>query len=360
MNNLPKILFVDDESLVLHALKRALRPLCSECECKFAVGPHEALELLKKESFTIVVSDMRMPEIDGALLLQKFKSETPDTVRVILSGQANADTVVRSLLVTHQYMSKPINTDYLQKILRSLLQTDAVLKNPLLRRKISQFSAIPTLQSTMDALWEMVEADSIDHEKLTLLAKKDIGLLARLLHISGLSSNEQRRCTSFNELMSTCSAQMLLLAFQSKDLFTPIRDDSDLGLLIQNISSHSIKIAEAVTNANLYNSLEEKSERFIAALLHDFGKILIAHLFEDIVEPSLEAYTTRLSSTSSAEEKLLGSTHAEIGAYLAAIWGFDESVVSLIQNHNKLAVNSCDNDSSLKEAHLTLSSEVRN
>lgn len=354
MKKLPKILFIDDEFLVLNALRRALRPLCNECECMFAVGPHEALDLLKRESFSIVVSDMRMPEIDGAQLLKKFKEETPDTVRVILSGQASTETVVRSLLVTHQYMSKPIDTEYLQSVLRSLLQSNTILNNPLVRRKLSQFSAIPTLQSTMDELWGMVDSGLINHEKLVVLAKNDIGLLARLLHISGLSSNEQRKYPSINEIISACSAQMFLLAFQSSELFTPVRDDSDLGMLIREVSSHSIRVADEVNRTNLGESNEVRSERFIAALLHDFGKILIAYHFDDIIEPSLQAYKTRLSSTSCAEEKLLGSTHADVGAYLASIWGFDESVVSLIQNHNKYSSSSPSPDNSIKSAHSAL------
>lgn len=350
-SSLPKILFVDDESLVLHALKRALRPLCNECVCIFATGPHEALELLKRESFSIVVSDMRMPEIDGAMLLQKFKEETPDTVRVILSGQASAETVIRSLSVTHQYMAKPINSEYLQALLRSLLKTDSILPNPLLRRKISQLSAIPTLESTLNELNKMVEADAVSHSKLCELAKKDVGLVARLLHLTGLSSVDQRTCATFAELVSACSAQMLLMALKSKELFASVPDDSDLGKLITQVSDHSVRIARVVNEKFNSNSVEERSIRFVGALLHDFGKVLIAHLFEDISSQSLPTTKIRLENTSKAEEMLFGANHAQVGAYLASIWGLDDGIVSLIYNHSRSLSEMGDLDPSLVGAH---------
>jgi len=78
-----KILFVDDEQKILQGLERMLHPMRKEWEMKFAEGGAEALSLLQKEPFDVVVTDMRMPGMDGAQLLSEVKQQAPEVVRIV-------------------------------------------------------------------------------------------------------------------------------------------------------------------------------------------------------------------------------------------------------------------------------------
>ena len=102
-----RILFVDDEPMVLTGLKRSLRPMRTEWEMVFAGGGDEALTALDQQSFDIIVTDMRMPGMDGAQLLKEVQKRSPQTLRMVLSGQSDRETILRSVNPAHQFVSKP-------------------------------------------------------------------------------------------------------------------------------------------------------------------------------------------------------------------------------------------------------------
>ena len=81
-----RILFVDDEQRILDGLRRLLRDKRAEWEMVFVDGGSKALEQLRASPFDIVITDMRMPGMDGATLLTHVKEEFPDVVRLVLSG----------------------------------------------------------------------------------------------------------------------------------------------------------------------------------------------------------------------------------------------------------------------------------
>ena len=92
-----RALFVDDEPLVLSGLRRMLRNLRHDWDMSFANSGKEALALLDELNFAVVVSDMRMPEMDGATLLNEVAIRHPDVARLVLSGHAELDAIMRAV-----------------------------------------------------------------------------------------------------------------------------------------------------------------------------------------------------------------------------------------------------------------------
>lgn len=102
-----KILFVDDEPHVLQSIQRQLR---KRFQLQTAPGGVEALEILKNEGpFAIIVSDMRMPGMNGVELLAKVKDTYPDTVRMMLTGNADQETAIEAVNTGHifRFLTKP-------------------------------------------------------------------------------------------------------------------------------------------------------------------------------------------------------------------------------------------------------------
>jgi CheY-like chemotaxis protein len=95
--NAIRVIFVDDEPRVLEGLKRMLRPKRNEWQMTFVGSAQAALEALKAEPCEVVVTDMRMPGMNGAELLEVVQREYPDTIRLILSGQAETESVMKAL-----------------------------------------------------------------------------------------------------------------------------------------------------------------------------------------------------------------------------------------------------------------------
>src|ERR1044071_1058497 len=91
MNVKKRILFVDDEPAILAGLQNLLYKHRKRWQMVFALGGQLGLDEIRKEPCDIVVSDMRMPGVDGATLLNTVKDECPSTVRIMLSGHADRE-----------------------------------------------------------------------------------------------------------------------------------------------------------------------------------------------------------------------------------------------------------------------------
>lgn len=112
-----RILFVDDEENILKTLKRLMS--FEDYECYFAGSGKQALALLQETPCDIIVSDMRMPEMTGDVLMIKAKQICPDSIRLILSGFSDFNSMVRALNEggVHQFLQKPWDDEvFLSKI----------------------------------------------------------------------------------------------------------------------------------------------------------------------------------------------------------------------------------------------------
>lgn len=108
-----RVLFVDDEPNVLEAIQRTLR---KHVELQTASSGEEGLRLLRESGpFALVISDMRMPAMNGAQFLAKVRQHAPDTVRMILSGQSDLQATISAVNEGHIYrfLSKPCPSDQL-------------------------------------------------------------------------------------------------------------------------------------------------------------------------------------------------------------------------------------------------------
>jgi len=117
-----KILFVDDEPNVLQSIRRSLR---KQFDLDTAEGGEEALQMLKANgNYAIIVSDMRMPGMNGVELLSQARTDSPDTVRMMLTGNADQQTAVDA--VNHgdifRFLNKPCQPDDLANAINSGLR----------------------------------------------------------------------------------------------------------------------------------------------------------------------------------------------------------------------------------------------
>ncbi len=150
------VLFVDDEPNVLNALRRLLRK--EEYSTIFADSGQKGLELLSEHEVHLVVSDQRMPDMEGTQFLQKVKQISPDAVRVILSGYADAAVIVESINKgeVYRFIAKPWNDDSLKASLRQCLNHYEILRqNKALLEQTRQQN--DQLRNLNEHLEEMVE-----------------------------------------------------------------------------------------------------------------------------------------------------------------------------------------------------------
>ncbi|MBQ4833602.1 response regulator [Pseudoalteromonas sp. MMG010] len=133
------VLCVDDDEIVLRSLSRLLKNNnLSSMTCS---NPDEAIDLIFKHQFALIISDMRMPGMNGAQLLEKAQSLTPDTQRILLTGYSDIDTTLAAVNQgqIHGYIQKPWQNDLLlQSINGSIEKYQLKTQNHTLQIKINQ------------------------------------------------------------------------------------------------------------------------------------------------------------------------------------------------------------------------------
>ena len=117
-----KIIFVDDETNLLQGLQRMLRKKKDEWDMTFLESGIEALEKIKAQHYDVIVTDYKMPDIDGLQLLEEAKKVDESIKRVLLTGQSEEEIFNRAKDIVHIYVSKPCDSEKLISEIEKLLK----------------------------------------------------------------------------------------------------------------------------------------------------------------------------------------------------------------------------------------------
>ncbi|MFW6256282.1 MAG: response regulator, partial [Candidatus Sumerlaeota bacterium] len=138
-----RILFVDDEERVLEAIRRMMRPMRKEWDVEAVNSGKKALEILENEKFDVIVSDIKMPGMDGAQLLDLVRRKYPGIARVVLSGHADKEVIIKLVGTVHQYLSKPCNGEALKNVVARACQMSNLMASERMRNVVSQIDSLP-------------------------------------------------------------------------------------------------------------------------------------------------------------------------------------------------------------------------
>ncbi len=336
METKPRILFVDDEPNILSGLRRMLRPMRTLWEMEFAEDGLAALDLMEKSPCEIVVSDMRMPGMDGAELLSKVKAIYPDTIRIILSGHSEMDSVLKSIGPSHQYLSKPCDPELLKNTILRATSLRDLMKNEKLKALVSQTTSLPSLPKLFQAVVDELQKPNASLNQIGELISRDVGMSAKILKIVnsayfGLLAkiNSVERAVTYLGLETINS---LVLA---AEIFSTYEEIDLPGFSIDALWDHSLKTATFARTIARKVGMEknEIDDSFMAALLHDVGKLILAGNIPEEYARILRKQKDEKLTFSQAEMEELGATHAEIGAYLIGLWGLPDNIVEAVAFH---------------------------
>jgi HD-like signal output (HDOD) protein len=294
------LLLVDDEPLVLSGLRRSLRSMLDEWTMEYAVGGEAALEAMDRRPFDVVVTDMRMPGMDGAELLNEVRRRSPLTVRVALSGQCDRKTIMSAVGSTHQYISKPCDA----RELKATINHAIALRNRL--------------------------------DKLAALVGADMGMAAKCLQLVNSAFFGLRTPVSSTlHALNLLGLDMLKSLVLSTHIFSAFATDlfgvKEIGWLWEHSFGVSVcarKIAECQEASPL--AIDDSAT---AGLLHETGKLILASGMGKEYKLALDLMTQTGITLVEAEQEVFGCSHAEVGAYLLGLWGLSDRVVEAVAWH---------------------------
>ncbi len=194
-----RVAFVDDEPHVLRGISRSMAAMEDEWEMVFCASGEEALTLVKERPFDVVVSDMRMPGMDGAQLLDIIRRGYPSTVRVILSGYADADSVLRTVGPAHIYLAKPCDAGALRAAIRRQISLRSLLESPQMRSTLAGLANLPSLPKLYVQLQSELLSPNCSAKTVAEIISHDVAMTAEILKLTNsayfsAAGGGRRRC----------------------------------------------------------------------------------------------------------------------------------------------------------------------
>ncbi len=339
------ILFVDDDLNLLQGLQRMLRPRRNEWEMTFVASPREALALLTQRCFDVVVTDMRMPEMDGADLLEEVKKICPRSVRIILSGQAEIETIIKSIGSAHQYLSKPCNPELLQATINRASQLRRIMGNTELEQFVSQLQSIPSQPGIYDAVKAELETEQPSIEMISGLIVRDIGMSAKVLQLTNSSFfGEKREVISPKEAVGIIGVDILRKLFFHSNTFSNCEDGQIGGLNLDRLHKRGTSVGNFALRIATIEGLPPLSGEVFSStgLISRIGCIVLALYMPERHREVLQVGEECQASVD-LEMRLFQTSHSEIGGYLLGLWGLPDQIVeAALRHHECKCLDKCD------------------
>ncbi|MEP0765698.1 MAG: HDOD domain-containing protein [Fimbriimonadia bacterium] len=331
-----RVLFVDDEPRVLQGLRRALHVLGTDWEADYAVSADEALLLLERQTYDVVVSDIRMPGMSGSELLAEVMRRWPSAVRVVLSGQADEEAVLNTVTSSHLFLQKPCEAAALDAAIRAALSTRRLLNRPELASFVSQIGALPSPPGIYVELLRELRSEEPSLARAAAIVGRNPALGAKILHlVNSAYFGFFGKVVSLDRAIAFLGFNTLKAVVLSVEAFAVADRVPTSCLDVCSLFEHSFTVARyAQEIARLTGCNCSVDAAFTAGLLHDIGKVILATRSPE--RYSEIAPVTRQGGLAGAqvEAEVLGGTHAEVGAYLLALWGLPDEVVDAVAFHH--------------------------
>ena len=329
-----RILFVDDESKVLDGIRRMLHADRERWDLQFAVGGEAALKACEAGSFDVVISDMRMPGMDGATLLGHVRDRFPSTARIVLSGYSDGGLSTRAVPVAHRFLTKPCNGGDLRAMIEKVSILQDLLSTAELRRIVGSIGELPSLSNTYTSLLQALRDESSSITTVAQIIEHDMGMSAKVLQLvnSAFFGLAQTVTTvqSAASFLGLETIKNLALASETFRVFIP--DARIPQAVCESIQSHTQTTAVIIAALPIERKLRDVC--VLSGLLHDIGRLVLASKMPDQFCAAVALATERGCQPFEAEEELLGLSHAEIGAYLLGLWGMPNLAVEAIAHHH--------------------------
>ncbi len=327
-----RILFVDDEPQILQGLARMLRPMRHEWEVAFAASGDAALARLDEEAFDVVVSDMRMPGMSGAELLARVAAKHPRSVRIILSGQAREQDLIRAVNAAHQFLSKPCEPEAIKEAIRRAVAIRDLLHEPALVEAVSSMTTLPSFPAAYQEIMEIVNSDDPSLEAIAGVVARDPGMTAKILQLVNSSFfGFARAVTDVRQATFLLGVERILMLVLVQHVFRELDRAGEAGIDI-DVLWH--RCASLAANARRIAEAEGVSDEVagfaqIAGLLSVAGTLVLAAGFPDRYRLALQANGHTVASEA-AEVEQFGATSSQVGAYLLGLWGLPPAVVEAV------------------------------
>lgn len=340
MNKLNRILVICDNPVEYDQLYPAFADLPFGWKVHFSNTPADALCVLNQVEFDLIFVDLVEGLFAGIQFLHEVWLRHPRTIRMILGAKFDPDVMLTCVMGSHQFVQKPITTVSVRNALERAEITDKLLQDRAVKSLVSRVRTFPARPTIYVEVMKELRSSNASAQTVGELVSKDLAISTKLIQVIntapfGLLQPVTTPSDAVLMLGMEITASLVLgiEAFSQLDHLRPLYFSIDqVWRHSQVIATGARKIAELMsTDRDLAH------DAFTAGLLHDLGKIAIALNAEEQYNAALLRARERKVRGWEGEKEMLGTTHAETGAYLLSLWGLPGAVIEAVAMHHQPA-----------------------
>jgi putative nucleotidyltransferase with HDIG domain len=322
-----RIVFVDDELHILQAMARSLHGMRSEWNMEFLSSGAAALESLAKTPADVIVSDMRMPGMDGWQLLAEVKKRHPRTVRLVLSGHADPTSVMLAVGTAQLYLAKPCESGSLKAAIVQTQMLRQLLSSDRLALLVGEVGMLPSAPTAFQEILVCLQNPAASLADAAQIIGRDAAMTANIMKlVNSAFFGSRRPITTIDRAVAYLGMDTLGALVLGHSVFQSGAATAIDGFSLEQLWQHSEQTAAAARAIALSENLSaaKADEAFLAGVLHDVGKVVFA-----------TNAAARPNGTNTVDILAqMEAHHAEVGAYLLGLWGFPNSIVEAVAFHH--------------------------
>jgi HD-like signal output (HDOD) protein/CheY-like chemotaxis protein len=327
-----RIVFVDDESNILEGMKRAFHGMRGTWDMEFLPSGAAALASLTKSPADVIVSDMRMPGMDGWQLLAEVKKRFPHTVRLVLSGQADQNSVMRAVGTAQLYLAKPCGGEELKAAIAQTQRLRQLLSSDRLASIVGAIGMLPSAPLVFQNITKCLQDQSASLADAARIIAGDVAMTANILKlVNSAFFGSRRPISTIERAVAYLGVDTIGTLVLGDGIFASNDANLIAGFSWEQLWGHSLQTGSAARSIAIAEnrSSVQIDQAFLAGMLHDVGKIVLAT--RGVVPPSSPLGSADLLAEMQAH-------HAEVGAYLLGLWGFPNAIVEAVAFHDNPSI----------------------
>lgn len=321
-----RVLLVDDEPAIVDALKKALRRWRDRLEVDGVVGGRAAVRALDEVAYDVVITDARMPEVDGEAVLTFARTRRPATLRLVLSGQVDARTAHRLALIAHQFLPKPTTAPALVAAIDDGQQLLALLADESTRAAVLGQRSLPVPPRVYQRICSLCESQTASLDAVADTVLSEPAIAASVLRLANSAfygaSVEVASVAGAVRILGLARLRELVLV---AELFA---FDDPLGLL-DTLSARCVQRAKAARLLTAGTPLTELASE--GALLSEVGVHVLISRDAQAYRSVWDAHARGDGALAALERPVFGTTHGEVGAVLLGLWRLPQALVNVVR-----------------------------
>jgi putative nucleotidyltransferase with HDIG domain len=327
-----RVLFVDDDLGALSALADSVRDR-SGWDVVLAPCGWDALQLAAQVEVDAVVSNIRLPGMDGVALLAEMRRQHPAVARLVLSGSARPNDAMRCVSVAHQSLVKPCDPASVVTAVRRACDLQSRLNSKELLDALGRIGSLPSPPAVVLELNSLLEREDVDIDEVDRVISTDVSMSAKLLQlVNSAFFGLAQKMTRVRDALTYLGLDLVRDLAVSAEVFQSAAGATALSQnLIERLRAHSMAVSQAAPDLAPDEGLRQLA--FMAGLLHDIGWLVLASQAPERLQ-LVAAGAREGRPLDEVERDVLGTSHTDAGAYLLSLWGLPNTIVEAVARHH--------------------------